>query len=557
MDYVTYVSSTDIEKLIKRLVQVPSISNTAGEVEMANEICKILLELPYFQENPENVMKVPIEGDPLGRENVVALFRGKGSPSSKTVVLLSHFDVVGVEDFGNLKEHAFAPEAYTKLLKNEKIFDPEVVEDLSSGEWLFARGIMDMKAGLAGQIAVLSALMDEENFSGNLLLIASPDEERNSEGMFAVIPFLNTLKETHQLEYELCICSEPSFASEPGCEEKYIYTGSVGKLLPLIMCVGKETHVGEPLEGLNAGWMVADLVTKMELSNKLVDKKDEEISPLPTCLKVTDLKEQYNVQTPSVAYALYNVLTLQRTPNEIVETIKEIALESAASIHKKVVEKYQTYNLAFDETKERAFRPAVFTFAELYERGQKDYGSPFVQSLERIIANQQEKDFREQTVDIAVELMNYFAHEAPFYLIMLAPPYYPHVYLNYTTKQEERISKMVAFIIEESETQFQEKIKVKPFFNGLSDVSYCRMLNDQESLSAIYENMPLLGNGYNIPIAAIREFNVPTINIGPFGKDAHKSTERLEVKFSTEVFPKLLKRAIKFYLGQVGGEGNR
>ncbi len=59
--------------------------------------------------------------------------------------------------------------------------------------------------------------------------------------------------------------------------------------------------------------------------------------------------------------------------------------------------------------------------------------------------------------------------------------------------------------------------------------------------------MPVLGNGYDIPFDDILALNVPTVNIGPYGKDAHKSTERLEMNYSTKVAPQLLKRAIELW----------
>ncbi len=98
--------------------------------------------------------------------------------------------MVNVEDFGQLQAFAFEPELYTNTLKELDLaaYSSEVQGDLDKGNWLFGRGIMDMKAGLAMQLAVLSEL-SEKGFDGNLLLVSVPDEERNSDGMLSVIPF--------------------------------------------------------------------------------------------------------------------------------------------------------------------------------------------------------------------------------------------------------------------------------------------------------------------------------------------------------------------------------
>lgn len=102
-----------IKQLILRLAEISSITGTPGEVEMPQRIADILSELQYFKQNPEHLTVYPLPNDPQSRSFVTAFVRGKQA-SSKTVVLLSHFDVVGVDDFGMHKDFAFQPEAYTK-----------------------------------------------------------------------------------------------------------------------------------------------------------------------------------------------------------------------------------------------------------------------------------------------------------------------------------------------------------------------------------------------------------------------------------------------------------
>jgi arginine utilization protein RocB len=43
----------------------------------------------------------------------------------------------------------------------------------------------------------------------------------------------------------------------------------------------------------------------------------------------------------------------------------------------------------------------------------------------------------------------------------------------------------------------------------------------------------------------MQQLNLPTANIGPFGKDAHKFTERLHRDYSFNVFPQILYDTIK------------
>jgi arginine utilization protein RocB len=546
VSYVHWNNKEDILWLIKRLVKIPSISGTDAENVMADEIKMILKEIPYFQENPHLIYEKTIEGDSLARQTVAGLVRGNNDTSGKTIILFSHYDVVGIEDYGYLKSFAFDPDIYTDKLKDESLPE-DITKELESGNWLFARGIMDMKAGLALQIALLSELCVKRDFPGNILLLTTPDEERNSEGMFAAVKLLHQIKVQEGKEYELAIFSEPSFASYPGDQSKYIYLGSVGKLLPLIFCSGKETHVGEPFQGVNAAWMASAFIANMELANNFIDKAGNTNNPPPTCLKLTDLKEQYNVQTPKHAYALYNVLTLQQTPAEVMDKLVETAKKSADDIYEKLKDSYQKFvddaNLNYIEK----IKPQTFTYSQLYDMGVERYGQFFEKEMLEVFEYETAVycDYRDLTVSIAKKISGFFPDLEPFYLLMYAPPYYPHVSLQNGNRRDEKILDLSRQIINYAKHQFNQDLKLQEYFMGLSDVSYCRLLDADKVIPSLGREMPLYGKKYHLPLKEIQELDIPTINIGPFGKDAHKRTERLELTFSTEQLPHLLREAVK------------
>ena len=548
-----YKEPQAIKELILKLVSVASVSGTKEELTMADTIVDILRAFPYFQANPGDVQLQPIPHDLLARSFVTALVRGS-QPAAKTIVLLSHFDVVGIDDYGQFKQYAFQPEIYTKKLVDEMLseLNDEVRTDLTSGDWLFGRGIMDMKAGLGIQLAVLSQLAADRRFAGNILLLATPDEERNSVGMLAAVRALNQFKSEPGLEYALCICSESSFTNFPGDNNKYLYTGSVGKLLPLVFCVGRETHVGEPLAGINATWMAAEIVHQMELSDLFVDSYGDEFCPAPTCLKLTDLKQEYNVQTPNLAYVLYNVLTFHQTPADVMTKLEQVAEQAAQVINQTITQKYSTLQLSAEtqQSKVAQLTPQVFTYANLLLRGQEKFGESLANSLQNIIATGKanDSDYRELSVALAAELSRFFLDEGPFYLIMFAPPYYPHVYWEKSDPSGQQLQSMVEYLVEHASKLYQEELKVTTFFPGLSDVSYCHLKSPEHVISVMQANMPLLDTVYQLPLNEILSLNIPTINIGPYGKDAHKHTERLELNFSTKVAPDLLTETILFIL---------
>lgn len=101
--------SARIEEITRQLTSCFSVSETASEARMGDIIYAMLAENPYFQAHPENLRRLPIEGDPWGRISILALMRGEKRPSSKTVVTIGHFDTVGISDYGSLAPMPTSP----------------------------------------------------------------------------------------------------------------------------------------------------------------------------------------------------------------------------------------------------------------------------------------------------------------------------------------------------------------------------------------------------------------------------------------------------------------
>lgn len=55
--------------------------------------------------------------------------------------------------------------------------------------------------------------------------------------------------------------------------------------------------------------------------------------------------------------------------------------------------------------------------------------------------------------------------------------------------------------------------------------------------------MPLFGDYYDVPFEAIKEISMAGINIGPWGKDFHKLTERVNKEDLYERTPRILDAA--------------
>jgi arginine utilization protein RocB len=90
------------------------------------------------------------------------------------------------------------------------------------------------------------------------------------------------------------------------------------------------------------------------------------------------------------------------------------------------------------------------------------------------------------------------------------------------------------------ELDLSEKFKILQFFPSLSDSSYIKIDDDYNSIQSLIDNFPDWSHLYNIPIHEINSLNIPAINYGCYGKDAHKWTERVYKPYSFDTLPKLI-----------------
>ncbi|WP_176461667.1 M20/M25/M40 family metallo-hydrolase [Anaeromicrobium sediminis] len=532
-----------LKELAMKLIGQRSVSGTTSEIDMAKLIYNTLGEADYFNENPQNLFLQDIDGDLLGRKFVGALMEGKGK-SKDTLVLVGHMDTVDVQDFGLLKEYAFNPYEYTKRLDPDALFK-DAKEDLLSGEWLFGRGTMDMKTGMAWQMSLLEEYSMKNDFEGNFLFLAVPDEESNSAGALAAIPFVNRLAEERGLNPIAVLNCEPNFGAYPGDNNKYVYLGTAGKILPGFFFVGKESHVGESLAGLNVNMIGAEFMRRLEVDTELCDEVDGEVTVPPTCLKYKDLKELYSAQTPITSIAYYNLQTLSMSPKVALDKFRKMAEEALDECIRKVEEQGDIYkkrsNLPVRDIK---FKPRVLLYTDLYDMAKEVHGDYLDKHIEECMNKWKDDttlDERELNTKLIAEVHSLCPVREPMIVMFFAPPYYPHVGLHGKNEFERNLINLSDRLIDKAEKDFDEKILKQKYFQGLSDLSYFALQDAEEVIDYLVPNTPSWGVRYKFPVEEIRKLDLPVINFGPHGRDPHKFTERILLEYSYEKGPKLLR----------------
>ncbi|WP_377888617.1 M20/M25/M40 family metallo-hydrolase [Alkalihalobacillus sp. R86527] len=522
--------------LLTRLVDHQSVTGSYPEIALAEYIHLQLQDLTYFKKHPDQLALHPTSD---GRFFVTGLV--KNGTSKKTVILISHFDVVDVEDYGQWKNLAFSPYDLTEeFYKNSDKLPLDVQTDLDHGEWLFGRGVMDMKSGLALQMSMLEKAALSE-FDGNVLFLTVPDEEANSIGMIEAVPILVELAKQYDLEYTACLNSEPVFTKYPGDQNMYVYSGSIGKLLPGFFCYGRETHVGEPFSGLNANYMAAEVTRELELNQDFCEIVEGEVTPPPTNLMQKDLKEEYSVQIPHVGVTLFNVLGMESSIEEMTNKLFKSVEKAAKRIEEHYIERAKAFS-KLQSFKPEPFHVRVLSYHQLLKRAVELFGEPEIKRRQDyIMANYKDLGDRDLSTRMVFDLASLCKEDGPMIVLFYNPPFYPAVSSRKDTFIQETIKEVISY----SQKQHGVTLKHQHYFPGLSDLSFVGLERTKETIKPLSDNMPLFGQSYNLPLEALEQLKVPVMNLGPKGKDAHKWTERLELTYSFGTLLDMLPFTIK------------
>ena len=523
-----------IVSILNELLLIESFTNSCEEEKASIWIEEFFKNIPYFAERPNLYGRYAVPKDPHDRSIPYGLILGE---SKNTVVCMGHFDVVSVEEYGVFAPYAFKPDKLYDAFKNSEVnvSDEETLRDLNSGEWLFARGSADMKGGMAIQLALLQSYAAEEDKPGNLLFIGVPDEETYSAGMRAALKLLCQLKEEHNLDYKLLICPEPNICTDG---KQVVSTGSVGKCMPVIMTQGVKAHVGRCFEGVSSVNMLTEIFRDTELSAKFIDSAMGQVSMPPCWTFLRDGKREYDVSMPYRSWGSLSIQSLDRTPDQILAMLKgtcQISLERCMSNIEQAYNDCKQQATDFN-AKKATYKPIVMTYDELMLKLQdntafkKQYEATHKQVEEDFNAGK--LNFAEATAVLMEVLLTHSCFQSPVVLIAFAPPYYPAAnssceidsYFNFLTSEAKKEGVMVLR---------------EHYFTGISDLSYCAGVKPFNH-SAYKCNTPMWGNAYSIDFNAMDIINIPSIILGPWGKDLHKMTERVNIDSLTKIMPKIM-----------------
>lgn len=539
-----------IENLAVELTGIKSIVGTAGEADIAHKIYQHLSQLPYFKDHPDKLRLLDINQDKAGRKNVLAYI--EGSPgAARTVLCLGHIDTVGIQDYAELQPYATCPDKLRQELAKIQFCD-KTRQEIESGEWIFGRGIFDMKTGIAALMVMLEGFSARaEEMNANLVFLAVADEEGQSLGMLSGVEYLDDLAKAKGWEFIATVDTDYMTGSYPDDQHKYIYIGSVGKLLPSFYIYGEETHVGEAFNGLDANLLASEVLYQMDMNTELCDLADGEVTLPPVSLQQRDLKTEYSVQTVNSVTLYFNYATHCSKPGEVLAKCKEKAVTAFENVIRRLNEQYEKYcSLAAIPFKQLPWEVEVLTYEELYQQVKQEIGEKIDDVIEGLARELKEQgiDDREFSLKIVQEVHKHYSNQNAKIIVYFAPPYYPHIYIKGEEEKERQLLRAVNTAVADAKKDYDYDIVIKKFYPYISDLSYCSISKQPDDILGLTDNMPAWGRQYTLPIHSIQNISMPVVNIGPYGKDAHKLSERVCRQYSFDAMPLILEKTLKYLL---------
>lgn len=545
-----YLTKSYLEDLTIRLCAVPSVSGNAQEENR----CASLI---YDEVSAAGAVAgerfyaemTDCTHDPLNRKAVLAFLRAPNK-TARTVLLTGHFDVVDTQVCGDLSEAAFDLKTYGEKLAGRELAE-DIRKDLEGGDWLFGRGSMDMKAGIALFIAAIREYASDVDLNVNLMLLAVPDEEANSAGMRGAVPRFAEFVRSEKLDVIAALTGEPCFwtaPSEKSAAYRPYYTGTTGKIMPVFLALGSEAHIGCYYEGMSAALMMAKIIDKVEGNPELIAGEGRDVLTPPACLSMQVRRSVYSVTLPERAAAYFNVLTIEKTPADVLQWCIKAAAEAAKAVTEQLAMSREAFAAKGGSAPE-VKKVSVHSVFEVREKAVLKVGGAEKLREEEaafIAAQPKDTDARELSLRALEFLVTKAELTGPAYIVGFVPPYYPARLNTRKNDKEKALRRVIEETVEEASVLIGDNaFGLTEVFGGITDLSFLGFDGSRSDLEALSDNMPAWGAAYWLPMDELLAMDVPVANMAGAGRDAHKMTERLECRYSFEVAPKLLARAVE------------
>ncbi len=545
----------EVKKLTEAMVAIPSVVGVpGGETAMVDYIQDWYRALPYFQVHPEQMIRVQTKNDAVDRCSAITWLRGTKGDSRRAVILMGHVDTVGVDDYGTIRDYAFDTEALPEKLREAFDLPQDVLEDLESGMYMFGRGTLDMKAGVAAHMVVMKYFAEHpELLDGVLVHVTECDEEDGSRGVESVLDELVALKEREGFDYLACLNADYSTAGHNDLS-RYLYFGTIGKMLPCFAVFGRAAHVGQAFSAFDPDLLMAEITRNMSYNTDFCDEALGEVTLPPVALKMADTKPSYDVQTALSGMVYFNVFSHGRGPDEVMFRCVSLAEESFGSVISYLNSQWARYcGKSGRPFTQLPWHTRAYSWKDYYDRLRLEKGAAFEKAIrsfaEKLHAEEPALDLRLFSFKVVEEARKWDDDQSPAVIVFFGASYYSRIKMDLESEKDKVLYEAACAAAEKLGPESGRELKTHMFYPYISDLSYMAVGDSPLAVAAVGDNMPAWKTKYFYDADKIRALSVPVANIGTFGYAGHELFERVDMKHSFENVPNLTLETVLSLLG--------
>jgi len=234
-----------------------------------------------------------------------------------------------------------------------------------------------------------------------------------------------------------------------------------------------------------------------------------------------DTRSRYAVTLPERSVLYYNCLTVHKTPAAVLEEMKTKAMSALKA--------------ALSHVGRQDWEARVLTVEEVIDKASRVCGDELFSTLPK-----PEMDERERNIEFLSHALDVTGERGPLVVVGFVPPFYPPR-VNEDASTRERAVRRGISVVGEKVKHKGIDLKEAEIFQGITDLSFTGFRGEAAELDLLAANVPLWGRGYGLPMDDLRKIDIPCMVFGPIGKDAHKITERVELDYSFNILPFVLK----------------
>ena len=468
-------------------------------------------------------VKRVVSDSPNLASSIVLVYIPVNQTTDKTIVMCGHIDTVGVEEYGDLAEEAGNIDLLK--LKLPELVGPEIVDVIKSEGTLVGRGTLDMKGSDAVMLELLLEWAASEQ-SAPLALILVCDEEDNSRGAKTAIPELQTIMQSRNLTPIMLLNGDYTSPRYTNDHHRYLYTGTIGKLLIAINVYGETCHVGQSTEGIGAGTIMGAIATELDLNPSLAEVVDGVALPLPTWLHTGDTRQRYDVKIPEESVGYLNFFYVNQSPSDILIRVKHIIESAIDQLLVQRKSRFNTWTRMGGEGKFSEQFVKVCTVSDLVPASEDS-----TEFWSKVAARKKSwpVDSRQYHFELVAEALKQLAITQPIIVVGFAPPFYP---ASYTPNH-------LIWDVEAQLKEIEPELRYQPIYPYISDMSWFAEVSE-DYVKQITECGPAFTEHelFQPPI------KIPVIDLGPIGFGAHQLTENVDKNYLLFSLPKLMSAII-------------